>query len=1389
MSGKAPPRAPRALLNSFVPSAGSSTAAQPSNAPSSSRLGATPPTGPRSLTQRASTILQPPTAPSKYVNGHSVFPSGPAGGAPPKGPSAMRNKGKQFENSWNGSSPSGVNGCLSGRVGRVSSSVHPSIQSSPSQAQLGTQVNGIADQLRDEPASIPVPVPTPAPAPPTAPRSFFVAAGPSSLNNQPTGPARKISIRLRPQPPQPTTEPPPPPPPSSTPPPPPPPPIDAPPPPPPPGPPPPNDPLPPPPPPSGWPPSPPPPPPSDPPAPAPDDLICIAGASSKAPSSTPPPPAGQPPSPPPPPSEAPPLPPQEYILPEWPPPLSECPEGKDFKVLFDSATDRHREAKLRPLIDLVQKANPDRVKGKPGKEMLVRYNGEFVEGEPEPVPRDPRKDSKVRSRPPRTDFYEIKYEYDANSAGPAPPAAVLVLNLSPLTPNQTIRRHFSSYGPILSFEPQINTANGAALGIVLIRFSTHEEAKRCVEKEHGKRGATGIGNSLTIVEGEELKVVLDGEGKKLAAVMKGLDHRRRRDREERRRAEEKRKQEGERKKRETSVLMNTPSTSASHTPASSAPWRPSSHPSMLQAESMRAAHFTPHSSGSYAHFRINGSSSSSHLLSRSPATPSQSGLTGLPTPPIDSLVHGPARIRRAPQYGRMRDEDSGDGPPSYSRSHAPRPPLPPSHSSSAPSWRGRRAYSWRDRDDDASVPTSRSPSPIRRRGGFSRTAKQREHEAVVEELAKNGYDYVTLEAHGGQLSGAVREEDVKKFFTSFEVDKVLQDHIGWYVTFKTADTARRAAMFLNTGRRTLNRQAVNVIIHAAPSLQSLPSNTTWTDSELIEQAEKLILKDLRALLQQDVVERIVTDEIRRVMMEERSRGKTRVGAVPDGKGVLEERNAVTDPLVGLGISVSTGLKGLSFRKQKKYIEEPKPSAPQTPIVEESELPPVQEPEPTPIIDEELAVEEPPRKKPKKVTPKTVADEDIESEDDMPAPIVSITFTAEPTPPPRKRAPSVSGVIEEPPKKKSKKAEAKPKEPKKSKKSKKAEKAQEPVTIDELIHEVIPNENDFAAPALAHVRVTPTYESSPEPSVLPVQSKRPPKSTALSPPKAVNPFDADICADDEDEYFAKLALDEILHGIAPPTATLEVSEQPTEEPRPFRVHVTGSARTEGYYKIPHAEKSAYVAQYVTRTTANETNAEEEPATQPKNVTSSRSNRANARRRAQGLEEMNQVQLAMALSKGENAATELVKFNQLQTRKKHLRFARSPIHDWGLYAMEKISRGEMVIEYVGEIIRAQVADKREKAYERQGIGSSYLFRIDEDLVVDATKKGNLGRLINHSCDPNCTAKIITINSEKKIVIYAKQDIELGSEITYDYHFPIEQDKIPCLCGSAKCRGYLN
>lgn len=45
---------------------------------------------------------------------------------------------------------------------------------------------------------------------------------------------------------------------------------------------------------------------------------------------------------------------------------------------------------------------------------------------------------------------------------------------------------------------------------------------------------------------------------------------------------------------------------------------------------------------------------------------------------------------------------------------------------------------------------------------------------------------------------------------------------------------------------------------------------------------------------------------------------------------------------------------------------------------------------------------------------------------------------------------------------------------------------------------------------------------------------------------------------------------------------------------------------------------------------------------------------------------------------------------------------------------------------------IADMREQRYEEEGIGSSYLFRVDQETIIDATKFGNLARFINHSCN---------------------------------------------------------
>ncbi|XP_076930317.1 histone-lysine N-methyltransferase ATXR7-like [Bidens hawaiensis] len=167
--------------------------------------------------------------------------------------------------------------------------------------------------------------------------------------------------------------------------------------------------------------------------------------------------------------------------------------------------------------------------------------------------------------------------------------------------------------------------------------------------------------------------------------------------------------------------------------------------------------------------------------------------------------------------------------------------------------------------------------------------------------------------------------------------------------------------------------------------------------------------------------------------------------------------------------------------------------------------------------------------------------------------------------------------------------------------------------------------------------------------------------------------------------------------------------------------------------------------------------------------------------------NRVKLRSLLAAADGA--DLLKATQLKARKKRLRFQRSKIHDWGLVALEPIEAEDFVIEYVGELIRSRISDIRERHYEKMGIGSSYLFRLDDGYVVDATKRGGIARFINHSCEPNCYTKVISVDGQKKIFIYAKRHIVSGEEITYNYKFPLEETKIPCNCGSKRCRGSMN
>ncbi|XP_049896001.1 histone-lysine N-methyltransferase 2C-like isoform X2 [Epinephelus moara] len=142
------------------------------------------------------------------------------------------------------------------------------------------------------------------------------------------------------------------------------------------------------------------------------------------------------------------------------------------------------------------------------------------------------------------------------------------------------------------------------------------------------------------------------------------------------------------------------------------------------------------------------------------------------------------------------------------------------------------------------------------------------------------------------------------------------------------------------------------------------------------------------------------------------------------------------------------------------------------------------------------------------------------------------------------------------------------------------------------------------------------------------------------------------------------------------------------------------------------------------------------------------------------------------------------------KTNVYLARSRIQGLGLYAARDIEKCTMVIEYIGTIIRSEVANRKERLYESQNRGV-YMFRIDNDYVIDATITGGPARYINHSCSPNCITEVVTVEKENKIIISSCRRIQRGEELSYDYKFDLEDDqhKIPCHCGAVNCRKWMN
>ena len=124
-------------------------------------------------------------------------------------------------------------------------------------------------------------------------------------------------------------------------------------------------------------------------------------------------------------------------------------------------------------------------------------------------------------------------------------------------------------------------------------------------------------------------------------------------------------------------------------------------------------------------------------------------------------------------------------------------------------------------------------------------------------------------------------------------------------------------------------------------------------------------------------------------------------------------------------------------------------------------------------------------------------------------------------------------------------------------------------------------------------------------------------------------------------------------------------------------------------------------------------------------------------------------------------------------------KSPIHRYGVYAGETIPKRRKVIEYTGELISR-------KETKRRGVGPhTYLFTLNDYWTIDGSVGGSGAEYINHSCEPNLQAWIF----KDHILYMSKRKIAAGEELTVDYHFSTKVERVPCLCGAAKCRGAIN
>lgn len=140
--------------------------------------------------------------------------------------------------------------------------------------------------------------------------------------------------------------------------------------------------------------------------------------------------------------------------------------------------------------------------------------------------------------------------------------------------------------------------------------------------------------------------------------------------------------------------------------------------------------------------------------------------------------------------------------------------------------------------------------------------------------------------------------------------------------------------------------------------------------------------------------------------------------------------------------------------------------------------------------------------------------------------------------------------------------------------------------------------------------------------------------------------------------------------------------------------------------------------------------------------------------------------------------------------------------GLITTKFIKSNSFICEYAGEILNKEESARRFALNESNNL-MNYIFCLNEKFgtemrqtLVDPSKFGNIGRYLNHSCDPNCHIIPIRINNGiPKLCIFSSRDILENTELCFDYGENSPRDLSQatthlklCLCEAANCRKFM-